>query len=189
MQFLSFFIEEEIYIFPKKTLKTESEPLSNTSKVIVNENVEKNIEVKDVPLKTVVKKETSTGFPTNNLSILIYEERDTSIILKEKLFLNNILNYFKLDPSLVKIINLHSEKNENSLLNVLENLNLNKVIAFGLNDKFLQDSIKFYQINKHNDIVFTVCPSLTEIAQSRQEKLNLWNVLKLFLKSETSNNE
>ena len=126
---------------------------------------------------------TSISFLGNNqkkIAILVNSEAAIYLPDDELNFLLGILTACKLSMADIALVNL--AKNPDLVyLALSEQLKAEKVFLFGLNAARIELPLQFphYQVQQFNNQVYLSSVSLNEVQANKEEKLKLWNCLKI----------
>ena len=126
---------------------------------------------------------TSISFLGNNqkkIAILVNSEAAIYLPDDELNFLLGILTACKLSMADIALVNL--AKNPDMVYPALsEQLKAEKVFLFGLNAARIELPLQFphYQVQQFNNQVYLSSLSLSELQANKEEKMKLWNCLKI----------
>lgn len=120
----------------------------------------------------------------NEKNILLLIHRETHAFLDDDAlsFLMNILNACRLSMQDVALVNVHNDGEA-----VYENLNAqfepSKILFFDTAPHLLNFPVKIplYKIQNYNNQQYLCAASLSTLMQNKEEKLKLWNCLKVML--------
>lgn len=161
--FLAQFLNEGIYRIKEDSQKPVPYP-----------GIEKESETKKVN-EPGVEKIPHFGENSEHILLLLSYKKNTSIIIKDKLFLKNILTAINLDFKSVAVVNVQWVQQPFHAL--VERFDPAYVLAFGVSDNYFSFETREYEWVKTGGLQVAVYSPLYEIASSRQMKRKLWNVL------------
>lgn len=120
------------------------------------------------------------GDNKKRIAILVHSPGSIYLPDEELNFLLGILSACKLSMIDIALINI-SKNPDLSYIHIATQLKAEKVLLFGVDPESLKLPLQFphYQLQHYNDQVYLSSEALADLQADKQEKLKLWNSLKM----------
>ncbi len=127
------------------------------------------------------KQKSTSALPIIPIKIVIVTADDLTINANasQLILLNNILQACKIPPQEVKMIPLHPDKS--NYKQITKDYSPSYIFLFGILPAAIELPVFFphFQLQKFDQIFYLSSPSLLEIDIDKQQKIKLWNTLKI----------
>jgi DNA polymerase III psi subunit len=143
--------------------------------IIKNDIIEPE-SIKEIPAKTITN---SLGENKGNILFLVNNDQNKFLADDEMKLLSDLLTACKISMADIALVNYHqhSELNYQELSHQFQP---KKILIFGVTASELElpFAIPFFQIQKFQEQLYMVSPSLSDFLNNKELKMLLWNSLK-----------
>lgn len=143
---------------------------------IIKNDIISSVPVKEIQAKTIIN---SLGENKGNILFLVNNDQNKFLADDEMKLLSDLLTACKITMADIALVNYHQHP-ELNYQELSHQFQPKKVLIFGITTSELQlpFTIPFFQIQKFQEKIYMVSPSLSDFLNNKELKMSLWNSLK-----------